>query len=184
MRRKPIDVEELRKTFRIRNGNLERIDLRRTDGKWKVVENKSNNGYGYCQVWFNGIRILYHVIIWILSTGKDIPQGMEIDHINGNKIDNRIENLRIVTRRGNQQNRKTHRAGRLTGTCYNKIYHDDKIYHYWKSTIQINKTRIGIGRYKTEQEAHEAYKIACKHIKSYVDNESFRELIKKEMEGK
>ena len=187
-KRKPIDVEELRKTFRIRNGNLERIDLRRTDGKWKVVENKSNDGsndgHGYCQVWLNGRMILYHVIIWILSTGKDIPQGMEIDHINGNKIDNRIENLRLVTRRGNQQNRKTHRAGRLTGTCYNKIYHDDKIYHYWKSQIKINKTGITIGYYKTEPEAHRAYKIACKHIKSYVDNKSFRELIKKEMEGK
>jgi hypothetical protein len=184
MKRKPIDVEELKKVFRIRNGNLERLNYQYPNGKWTVVENKKNNSGGYCQVGFNGTRVLYHVIIWILSTGEDIPQGMEIDHINGNKIDNRIENLRIVTRRGNQQNRKTHRAGRLTGTCYNKIYHDDKIYHYWKSTIQINKTRIGIGRYKTEQEAHEAYKIACKYIEKYTDNDSFRELIKKEMEGK
>ena len=38
--RKPIDVDELKKTFRINNGKLERIDLRRTDGKWKVVKIK------------------------------------------------------------------------------------------------------------------------------------------------
>ena len=101
---------------------------------------------------------------------------MEIDHINGNKIDNRIENLRLVTHRKNQQNRKTHRAGRLTGTCY------DKIRHNWKSTIQINKTNIAIGYYKTEQEAHEACKIACKYIAKYTDNDSFRKLIEKEME--
>ena len=174
--RKQINVDELKKTFRINNGKLERIDLRRTDGKWKVIENKSNDGHGYCQVWLNGRMIFYHAIIWILSTGKNIPQGLDIDHINGNKIDNRIENLRLVTRRGNQQNRKKHRAGRLVGACY------DKTQHNWKSQIKINKTGITIGRYKTEPEAHRAYKIACKHIRNYVDNESFRELIKKEME--
>ena len=177
-KRKPIDVEELKKTFRINNGKLERIDLRRTDGKWKVVENKSNNGHGYCYVCFNGRRVAYHAIVWILSTGKDIPQGMEIDHINGNEIDNRIENLRIVTRRENQQNRKKHRAGRLVGASYRKGHND------WQSQIVIDKNCISIGYYKTEQEAHEAYKIACKYIAKYTDNDSFRELIRKEMEGK
>ena len=177
-KRKPIDVDELKKTFRINNGNLERIDLRRTDGKWKVVENKSNNGHGYCYVCFNGRRVAYHAIVWILSTGKDIPQGMEIDHINGNEIDNRIENLRIVTRRENQQNRKKHRAGRLVGASYRKGHND------WQSQIVIDKNCISIGYYKTEQEAHEAYKIACKYIAKYTDNDSFRELIRKEMEGK
>lgn len=178
MKRRPINVDELKKVFRIRNGKLERIDLRRTDGKWKVVENKSSGGQGYCQVGFNGRLVLYHVIVWILSTGKDIPQGMEIDHINGNKIDNRIENLRLVTKRGNQQNLKTHRAGRLVGSTYRKAR------NCWQSQITIDKTYITIGYYKTEQEAHEAYKIACKYIAKYTDNDSFRELIKKEMEGK
>jgi hypothetical protein len=182
-KRKPIDVEELKKVFRISNGNLERIDLRRTDGKWTVVKNRKNHHSGYCQVWLNGGMVMYHVIIWILSTGEDIPKSMEIDHINGDRIDNRIENLRVVTQRENQQNQKIHRAGRLTGTYYHKIYYNDKIYHYWLSQIKIDSKQIHVGYYKTEQEAHEAYKIACKHIKSYVDNESFRELINKEMEG-
>ena len=177
-KRKPIDVDELKKTFRINNGKLERIDLRRTDGKWKVVDNKKNHTDGYCRVNFNGRMVSYHVIVWILSTGKDIPQGMDIDHINGNKIDNRIENLRLVTKRGNQQNRKNHRAGRLVGASYHKGYNS------WQSQIIIDKTRIWLGYYETEQEAHKAYKIACKHITNYVDNDSFRELIKKEMGGK
>jgi hypothetical protein len=174
--RKPIDVEELKKTFRIKDGKLERIDLRRIDGKWTVVNNKKNHNTGYCQVFFNGRNIGYHNIVWILSTGEDIPQGLEIDHINGNKIDSRIENLRIVTKRGNQQNQKRHRAGRLVGTTYCKEH------NYWQSQIVIDKTHIGLGYYKTEQEAHRAYKIACKHIRNYVDKESFRKLIKKEME--
>ena len=175
-KRKPIDVEELKKVFRIRNGNLERLNYHYPNGKWTVVNNKKNHTMGYCQVNFNGRMIKYHVIIWILSTGKDIPQGMDIDHINGNEIDNRIDNLRIVTHRVNMQNQKTHRAGRLVGATYRKGHND------WQSQIKINKNKITIGYYKTEQESHEAYKIACKYITNYVDNESFRELIKKEME--
>lgn len=176
-KRKPIDVEELKKTFRIRNGNLERIDLRRTDGKWKVVDNKKNHTDGYCRVNFNGIMVFYHVIIWILSTGKDIPQGMEIDHINGNKIDSRIENLRLVTTRQNQQNQKIHREGQLVGCYFNKSKGK------YQSQIKIGEKKVFLGRYETEQETHEAYDIACKYITKYTDNDSFRELIKNEMEG-
>lgn len=176
MRRK-IDVEELGKTFRIRNGILERIDYRYTNGKWKPVKLHANHNGGYCAVRFNSTMIFYHIIIWILSTGKDIPSNLEIDHINGNKIDNRIENLRLVIHRVNSQNRKEHRNGKLHGCYYQKLIKK------FIADIRISGKKIYIGLFETEQKAHEAYKIACKHIKSYVDNESFRELIKKEMEG-
>jgi len=176
-KRNPIDVEELKKTFRINNGKLERIDLRRTDGKWKVVNNKKNHNEGYCQVSFNGRMVLYHVIVWILSTGNDIPEGMQIDHKNGNKLCSTMSNMRLVTSRQNNQNRKIHREGRLVGTSYRKGYND------WKSQIVIDKNQIFLGYYKTEQEAHEVYKIACKHITNYVDSDSFREIVKKEMGG-
>ena len=178
MKRKPIDVEELRKTFRIRDGNLERIDLRRTDGKWTVVTNRKNTNDGYCRVSLNGEIVMYHSIIWILSTDEDIPESMEIDHINGNKLDNRIKNLRVVSHRINTQNKKVHRDGQLAGSGFDKR---DKRY---RPKIQINSKDIYLGCFNTEQEAHRAYMIACEHIEDYKDNKSFRELIKREMEGK
>ena len=175
-KRKPIDVEELKKVFRIRNGNLERLNYHYPNGKWTVVANRKNHNDGYCNVWLNGGMVMYHNIIWILSTGKDIPKSMEIDHINGNKLDNRIENLRVVSHRLNIQNMKVHRDGKLVG-CY--YYKRKKRY---VPRIQINSKQIHVGCYETEQEAHRAYTIACEHIADYVDKESFRKLIKKEME--
>ena len=168
----------MKKTFRINNGKLERIDLRRTDGKWTVVENKSNDGKGYCRVYFNGRMVFYHVIIWILSTGKDIPEGMQIDHKNGNRLCSTMNNMRLVTSRQNNQNKKIHREGQLFGCYFNKSKGK------YQAQIGIGEKRVFLGRYKTEQEAHEVYTIACKHITNYVDNDSFRELIKKEMETK
>ena len=149
-KRKPIDVEELKKTFRIRNGNLERLNYHYPNGKWTVVTNRKNQNGGYCHVSLNGEMVMYHNIIWILSTDEDIPQGMEIDHINGNKIDSRIENLRLVTTRQNQQNQKIHREGQLFGCCFNKSTGK------YKAQIKISGKRIYLGYYKTEQEAHKA----------------------------
>jgi len=176
MKQKPINVDELKKTFRLRDGKLERVDLRRKDNKWKQVKLWANvNTTGYCQVRFNGRMVLYHVIVWVLSTGETIPEGLQIDHINGNRIDNRIENLRLVTQRENTQNGKVHRNGQLFGCSFNKRTGK------YIAKIKISDKQIHLGYYDTEQQAHEAYRIACRHIPDYVDNVSFREMIKKEM---
>ena len=172
MKRQKVDVEELRKVFRLKDGNLERLNSNYKDAKWTVVKNKSNNVKGYCQVSFNNSKVKYHTIVWILTTGEDIPEGMQIDHINGNKVDNRFENLRLVTNRENNQNKKAHRQGKLVGCCFDN--HANK----YMSRIRIGKKIIYLGHYKTEQEAHKVYLIACQHIEEYVDNDSFRDLIK------
>ena len=67
----------------------------------------------YYVVGYNNKRYMAHRVVWELCNGV-IPDGLVIDHINGNGRDNRIENLRLVTMRGNARNSRM-RSNNKTG---------------------------------------------------------------------
>ena len=81
------------------------------------------------------------------------PKGFETDHINGNKIDNRRNNLRIVTHSQNQINRKMpqNNTSGFKGVCW------DKIKQKWRADIKLNYKRIFLGNFKNKSEAARAY---------------------------
>lgn len=64
---------------------------------------------GYLQTCVNGVRLLNHQIVFMMFHGF-IPR--EIDHINKDVRDNRIENLRETTRSDNLKNRKKWKWGK------------------------------------------------------------------------
>ena len=70
-------------------------------------EAKAINNKGYKIVGFKGTNYLVHRVAWFLAKGEQPPK--EIDHINNDKLDNRIENLRGVTRNQNQHNSKIYK---------------------------------------------------------------------------
>lgn len=149
---------ELEEVFELRGSELWRKNYNRT-GKPKLIVNKKNTNKGYCQVGFNGCLVYYHAVIWILHNG-DIPNGLIIDHYDGNKINNNIENLRLVTNRENQNNTRNNRNGRLPGCHFFK--RDKK----WLAQISLNGglNPIHLGLYETEQEAHDIYFFVLKNI--------------------
>lgn len=83
----------------------------------------------------------------------DTPPGFETDHANGNKLDNRRSNLRIVTKNQNQWNRRKQRgSSRYKGVSWNKQN------QRWHVSLQLNGKKVWLGYYRTEEEAGEAYK--------------------------
>jgi hypothetical protein len=87
--------------------------------------------------------ILKHQFIYYMATGKIVKQ---IDHINGNRVDNRIDNLREATNQQNSFNRTT-----AKGYCWNKSNSN------WMAKIKLNNKTIYLGSFDTETEARNAY---------------------------
>jgi transposase len=88
------------------------------------------------------------------------PKDMDVDHINGNTLDNRKNNLRLCTESENAFNRgksKTNTSG-YKGVSWNK--HLKK----WNATICKKEKNIHLGYYNTPQEAHAAYCEAAKTL--------------------
>ncbi len=89
--------------FRYDNGNLLHVKACGRKKAGSIAGYKMRNGY--IMIGFNKKRELAHRLIWKYHYGN-IPDGMEIDHINGIRYDNRIENLRLVSKSENQKNRQ------------------------------------------------------------------------------
>ena len=104
-------MKELNKYFEYKDGKL----------FWKVskkrikvgteVGNKALTGYREFQC--NGKRFYTHRFIWEMHYGK-IPDGLQIDHINGIRDDNRIENLQLLTTKKNTQRRTDSKGYTIT----------------------------------------------------------------------
>jgi hypothetical protein len=103
---------------------------------------------GYRRIVIDGKRRQAHRMIWIFANG-DIPDSMQIDHINGVRDDNRVANLRTVTHAENGRNssmRRDNTSGML-GVRWNK--RDRK----WRAKIVIDGQIMHLGNFDTLEAA-------------------------------
>jgi hypothetical protein len=123
---------------------------------WKVKRQgkiKSNLGWitdkGYVEICIAGKRLKAHRWAWFYVYGE-LPK--QIDHINCNKTDNRLCNLRIVTNKQNHENRG---AQKNNTSGFKGVTHFE---NKWRSQIMHNRKNYYIGLFDTAKEAHIAYK--------------------------
>lgn len=106
---------------------------------------------GYVRTKLNSKMTFAHRIVWEMHNGK-ISDGMEIDHLNGVKSDNRIENLRSVPHAVNMKNKMSYKNNKtgFTGVFYNEESSSYDAY------ITCNGKRKRLGSYRTIEEARDA----------------------------
>ena len=122
------------------------------------------NGSGYMVISINSKTYRVQRIVWIYMFGF-IPDGFYIDHINGNKTDNRLSNLRLATNKQNQENRPA--PANNTSGYRGVTWH--KSYNKWMARICHDKKRINLGFFDFPEEAYEAYKKASKSLYTHTD---------------
>ena len=111
------------------------------------------NAEGYRVIKIGRQAYLAHRLAWFLSNG--VWPDAEIDHINGDKADNRIANLREASRSINSQNKRAAQVNNkscgLLGVTWNKQHGK------WQSKIMVNKALHHVGLFDDANVAHSAY---------------------------
>jgi len=114
----------------------------------------SVKGYRYIKI--NRKSYQAHRLAWLYVYGK-FPE-LDLDFINRDTLDNRIENLREATKAQNAFNSGSRRDGKLKGAYWHKRT------KRWSAAIYLRGKHMWLGNFATEQEAHAAYcKAAKKH---------------------
>lgn len=139
-------MEKLEEMFEYRDGAL--YWLIKPAKKIRVGDRAGClTNYGYRQIKFKGSLELEHRLIWQIFNGP-IPEGVEIDHINRVRTDNRIENLRLATRGQNCVN--------MLGSGYTYLKQSRK----YKAQIKIQGKTKCLGYFDTAEEASQVYQTA------------------------
>lgn len=104
--------------------------------------------FGYVILKYRQKAYRCHRVVWEMHN-RAIPKGMFIDHINRNKSDNRIENLRLVTPQDNSRNmgKNKRNSSGFNGVCF-----DSKLCKY-RAYIGVDDKMVSIGNYDTIEKA-------------------------------
>lgn len=132
-----------------------------------IKSNKMPNGYALIRLRKdkNSKSYYVHRLVMLAFVGHSI---YTVDHINGNKSDNRIENLRYCSQR---QNIHFGRDRQNYSSKYVGVYKSSRqLNKKYNASIWHNGKRIRLGYFKTELEAHQAYQKKYKELINHEPN--------------
>jgi HNH endonuclease/AP2 domain-containing protein len=112
-----------------------------------------SNRYGYARACIGTKKqnILLHRFL------LDAPTTLEVDHINGNRLDNRRSNLRLSTSQTNAWNRRPKNGNRFKGIRR-------RTQKRWLASIYFENKQITIGNFDSPEEAARAYDVKAKEL--------------------
>ena len=143
-----ITKEYLLENFKYEDGKLTRIKRNSSRNKLGFSDwSRGKLGYMQVSISIKGSvkNCLVHRLIWIINNGA-IPDGVQIDHIDRDKVNNKIENLRLVSSRENMMNIATNTSG------YPGVYWHSR-YKKWQACIRIENVLKHGGMYESLEDA-------------------------------
>lgn len=108
---------------------------------------------GYVFITLNGVSFLAHRLIWVWHHGR-IPKNLNLDHIDGNKSNNRIENLRLATRSQNSANAPISKRNK---SGFKGVQASGE---KWSARIRLNGKAHHLGSYTNIEDAAAVYAFA------------------------
>jgi HNH endonuclease len=123
------------------------------------------NSRGYRVIEVDRKAFPAHRLAWLYTYGAFPTE--QVDHINGVKSDNRLENLRVVSNSVNQQNKRRARSDSKTGILGVHLHRPGK----WQAKINIEGKSRSLGIFNSPQEAERAYLEAKRRVHAgYVES--------------
>jgi hypothetical protein len=146
--------------------SLQRIKLNKGKFPFYLKEKllrlaKDKNGYYTVSLNKNNTRKTYkpHQLVAMAFLGHN-PNGMKlvVDHIDNNSLNNRIDNLQIITQRENASKDQKNKTSNFTGVYWFKANKK------WRAYIKIGLKQVHLGYFDNEEEASNAYQNKLKTI--------------------
>ena len=156
-------AEYLRKRLRYapETGKLYWLDCEDMPNAWRAKHREKEaficvGSHGYRCGAIDGRLLLAHRVLWALVSGA-WPEG-QLDHKNGDKQDNRLENLRAVSHKENHKN-VSRRVDNTSGACGVTW---DRVNKKWRAQIVVDGVLRHIGRFVSFDDAVAARKAAAR----------------------
>jgi hypothetical protein len=125
----------------------------------------------YRSLHFFGQRYMAHRVFWFMHYGED-PFLKQIDHIDRNSLNNKIENLRLVEAWQNHHNKNQTLTNQTKSNVTGVNFHKNK--NIWIANLSVNKKRYYLGCFKNIEDAIKARKEAEIKYLSNIYNNSFK----------
>jgi hypothetical protein len=146
-------VKAMSKQIQLSNGGIAVVDDDDYDLLSKSRWTRLNNHSVSYAMLLKASGISMHRIIMGLKKGDT----RQVDHIDGDGLNNRKSNLRVVTRRENSLNRKLNKNNT---SGHRGVEWDDRN-NTWRARITVNNRQIQLGRFENKQDAVTAYEAAA-----------------------